>query len=131
MTEDKSRQLQIGIIIYNCKKDVKNHEEISQMKLKPINNFVDIIEKRFNHFVEKKGRHLNIFAPKYKIYCGTETIPTVGREIDIYGEEGLHEFVKLAKENEWKVYDKNLDCFIEFNVFENSSYSEYKKLIQD
>lgn len=128
MVKEKSKRPQIFIILYNCQEEVNTYEEINKLELKPIENFVEIIGKRFEKYFNKNGRHLNIFAPNYKVYCGTETIPTKGREIDIYGEDGLHEFISLAKEHEWKIYDKHLDCIIEFDLLENLSYSEYEKI---
>lgn len=124
MSEDKSNRLQIFLIIFNCKKDVKTYEEITKLKLQPIKNFVEIIENRFEKLFIKNGRHLSIMAPNYKIYCGTETIKTIDREVDIYGEDGLHEFIALAKEHDWKLYDKHLDSFIDLDFPKKYSYKE-------
>lgn len=126
MTENKSNWLQIQIILFNCKDDVKTYEEICQKKLQPINNFREVIEIRFKNFIKKNGEHLTIMTPNYRIYCGTENILTVGREIDIYGEAGLHEIIELAKDNDWKIYDKGLNDFIDHNFPKNFSYIDFK-----
>ena len=128
MAENKSNRLQIGIIIFNCDEEADSYEEIYTKKLQPINNFGEIIRHRFKQFFKKDGRHLDIIAANYQIYCGTETIPTIGREIDIYGEQGLYEFISLAKENNWKIFDKGLNQFLDLEFPKNYSYSEYKNL---
>lgn len=127
MTEDKSNRLQIYIILFNCKEDVKTYEEIYQKELEAI-SFGEIIEKRFKNLIQRNGSHLSIMASGYKIYCGTETGQTISREIDIYGESGLYKFIALAKENDWKIYDKSSNDFIDLNFPERYSYLEYKAL---
>lgn len=127
MIEDKSNRLQIHIILFNCKEDVKTYEEIYQKELEEI-SFSEIIENRFKKLIQRNGRHLSIMASNYKIYCGTETGQTTSREIDIYGESGLYKFIALAKENDWKIYDKSSNDFIDLNFPEKYSYLEYKEL---
>lgn len=127
MAKTKSNQLQIYIILFNCKEEVETYEEIDQKKLQAI-DFGKIIEDRFEKIIEKNGSHLNIIAPNYKIYCGTKTGLTIAKEIDIYGEFGLYEFISLAKEHNWKIFDKGLNRFIDLNFPEKYSYLEYKEL---
>ncbi|MEO1258680.1 MAG: hypothetical protein AAFZ15_07775 [Bacteroidota bacterium] len=126
MAKEKSSRLQVFIILFNCQEEVKTYEEIAQLKLQPINNFVEIIEQRFKKYFKRNRGHLTIIAPDYKIYCGTENGSTRSREIDIYGEKGLLEFIALAKENKWKIFDKGLDCFIDLDFPKHLSYTNYK-----
>ena len=120
-SEDK---VQVYIIIYNCQEKVNSYEELYEKKLEPI-DFCGIIEKRFEKFIEKKGNHTYIIAPNYKAYCGGGHKLSSDIEIDIYGEEGLHEFISLSKEKGWQILDKYLNDLIDLNFAKEYSYEEY------
>lgn len=104
---------QFHLILFKYNKPINSYEEIDWKKASPINNFSQIIEHRFKQHYKKNGNHLNVITPKFKAYCGTENITTIGREIEIYGEEGYHEFINIAKENGWKVFDKGRNQLID------------------
>ena len=127
MKEDKSNQLQIFIIVFNCKQDVETYEEIAQLELKPIDGFEEIIQNRFKEYVKKNGEHLSVIGPNYKMYFGTGINSSPGKDVDIYGEQGLYEMSSLAKERNWTIYDKGLKDFINFDFLMKHDYLAYKK----
>jgi len=118
-------KVQVYIIIFNCQEELNAYEEVYEKKLAPI-DFFGIIEKRFGKFIKKNGNHINIIAPNYRVYyCEGGNDFRTHIEVDIYGEEGLHEFIALSKENGWQILDKYLGDFMDLNFAEKYSYEEY------
>jgi len=69
-----------------------------------------------------------ILSPQY---CGTSSQQlTVSKQIDIYGEPMIYEFIDLAKENDWKIFAPIINGLIDLNFPEKYSYLEYVELNQ-
>jgi len=128
MAEDRSNRLQVYIILFNCKEDVKTIEDIEEKNLQAI-NFIEIIENHFKKIFHRNGNHINIKASDYHIYLHSmaKNELTTGKQIDIYGENGLYEFITLAKENGWKIFDTGLNDFMDLDFPKKYSYLEYKE----
>lgn len=111
MKETNSNPQQFYVILFNCQEDIEHYEEIDQQLQKT--DFRTILKQKFKESVKHNEQHLSIISPSFKLYCGTKTGEATSIEIDIYGREGLVKIIELAKEHTWKVFDKQLNQFID------------------
>jgi len=130
MKEDKSSRLQIYIFLINCQDYVKTYEDIDYEDLEPI-DFGKILQNRFRKYIKIENGHMDIITPDCWVYCGTSSQQlTVSKQIDIYGEPMIYEFIDLAKENDWKIFAPIINGLIDLNFPEKYSYLEYVELNQ-
>jgi len=92
--------------------------------------FIDIIKKHFKE-IKQEGNHCTIKESDYKIYYFSNPSQKKSKclAVDIYGENGLYQFIELAKEEGWQIFDKSLNTKINLNFPKKYTYQEYKEMI--
>ena len=128
MDQDISPRLQLTWYLCNCQEDVLTYQEIYEKEMEAI-DIGGIILASFKEYIKVEGDNLTIVAPNYMVYCGSPTELTASKEINIYGEAGVYEFIELAKVNGWKVLDIGLEDLLDLDFPQHySSYLEYRKM---
>lgn len=117
-------KLQVMLLVYKSKIDFEKYEDIYQVEMDLV-DFNEIIKNRFIDNIKTNGRHLLVIHSDFKIYCGTDSGKLGCKEIDIYGEVGLNEFIELSIDQNWQLFDKHLNRFLDLRAIKEYGYFKY------
>ena len=50
--------------------------------------------------------------------------------MSLYGENGLYELIKIAKEENWQIYDSGIDKMLNLNKPEENGFENFNKYLK-
>jgi hypothetical protein len=115
-------------IIFNSKQKITSIEEIDEEQFLPI-DFSSVLESHFNTIIvdndkkEIKGKDFSI------IYYG-QSEPVSNTILNLYGEVAMFELIKIAKINNWQIFDTGSGEMIDLDYPENNGYENFQTYLK-
>lgn len=112
------------IVIFSSAQKIDSIDEIDAAKFIPI-NFDKIISDHFS--IEQSGE---IKGNGFSIDFYTDEGPVSNKMISLYGENALFEIAKLAKIQNWQIYDTSLNEMIDLENLSVNGFSNFQNYLQ-
>lgn len=112
------------IVLFNSKQKINTIDEVDEEQFIPV-YFDKIISEHFN--LEEsdsiKGDDFSI-----DFYMNDELVSN--KMISLYGEKALFEIARLAKIQNWQIYDTSLNKMIDLENLHENGFSNFQSYLQ-
>jgi hypothetical protein len=118
------------IVLFCSTEKITSVENLDPDKLVEV-NFCSIFENHFTNIV-KHDNHRSIKGKDFSIDYFVDEEPISNKILSLYGENGLYEIIKLAKESNWQIFDTGLGTMLDLDDPAKNGYTnfqEYLKLV--
>lgn len=112
------------IVLFSSTQKITAIDEIDEEKFIPT-NFDKIITEYFG--LEETGE---IKGDDYSIDFYTDDEPVSNKMISLYGEKALFEIAKLAKIQNWQIFDTSLNEMLDLEDLSKNGYINFQSYLQ-
>lgn len=112
------------IVLFSSAQKISSIDEIDEKKFIPI-NFDKIISDHFD--IEQSGE-INGNGFSIDFYMDDELVSN--KMISLYGEKALFEIAKLAKIQNWQIYDTSLNKMIDLENLSKNGFANFQGYLQ-
>ena len=112
------------IVLFSSTQKINAIDEIDEEKF-ILTNFDKIIIEYFG--LEEAGE---IKGDDYSIDFYTDDEPVSNKMISLYGEKALFEIAKLAKIQNWQIFDTSLNEMLDLEDFSKNGYINFQSYLQ-
>jgi exopolysaccharide biosynthesis protein len=116
------------IVLFNSDEQITLVKELNPEKLVPT-KFCEILENS-SHLIVKDGNHRKIQGEDYSIEFYKSEEPESNTIVHLYGEKSFFEVIRLAKENNWQIYDTGIEEMINLENPQKSGYENHRKYVK-
>ena len=117
------------IILFNSSQKIVSLENLDEDLLKPI-DFDKILKSSFDK-VKKTENHIEIIGKDFTIEFFEDEDVESNKTLNLYGENGLFEIIKIAKKESWQIYDSGLDEMLNLENPTENGYANFQKYLND
>lgn len=115
------------IVLFNSRQTINSVEEVDEEQLEPT-DFCSELENYFKS-IEKKDNHRRIMGRGFEIEYFTDTENISNKILNLYGEQGLFEIIKLSRQKGWQIFDTGLGAMINLDNPEKNGYENFKSYL--
>ena len=115
------------IVLFNSKQRIANVAEIDEQQLVPT-NFCKVFEEYFTN-ISVDDNHKEIIGESFSIDYFTDDEHVSNKMVSVYGETGLFELIKLAKDHGWQIYDSGLGSMIDLDNPARNGFSDFNNYL--
>lgn len=112
------------IVLFNSTQKIESIANLDENQLVSI-DFSEILENSFNHIITDDN-HREIIGNDFTICFFLDEKCNSNFMLNLYGENGLFELIKIAKEQNWQIYDSATDGMIDLEEPEKNGFKNYK-----
>ena len=116
------------IVLFNSKQKIESVSELNENQLEPT-NFDTILEKSFDR-IKKEDNHREIIGTDFTINFFVHNKPVTNTMLNLYGENGLYELIKLAKKHNWQIYDSGIREMIDLENPEKNGFANHRTYVE-
>ena len=102
-------------------------ENLNEDLLKPI-DFDEILKSSFMN-IKKKENHNEIIGKDFSIEFFDDEELVSNKMLILHGENGLFEIIKIAKVENWQIYDSGSDKMLNLEKPEENGYENFQKYL--
>jgi len=117
-----------NIVLFSSKQNLVSLENLNEDLLKPI-DFDRVLKSRFEN-IKKNENHNEIIGNDYSIEYFDDDKLVSNKILSLYGENGLYELIKIAKEENWQIYDSGIDKMLNLNKPEENGFENFNKYLK-
>jgi hypothetical protein len=115
------------LVLFNSGQTITSVEEVDEEQLEPT-NFCSVLEGHFKN-IEKDDNHRRIKGQDFEIEYFNDTENVSNKILNLYGEQGLFEIIKLSRQNGWQIFDTGLGEMINLENPEKNGYDNFKNYL--
>jgi hypothetical protein len=115
------------IILFSSEENLVSLENLNEDLLKPI-DFDEILKSSFMN-IKKKENHNEIIGKDFSIEFFDDEELVSNKMLILYGENGLFEIIKIAKVENWQIYDSGSDKMLNLEKPEENGYENFQKYL--
>lgn len=112
------------IVLFNSTQKISAIDEIEEEKLIPI-NFDSIIWEYFD--LNQSGE---IKGTDFSIDFYTDDEPVSNKTVSLYGENALFEIAKLAKIQNWQIFDTSLNEILNLENLSQNGFANFQSYLK-
>jgi len=116
------------IVLFNSKQKIDSIENIEEDLLIPV-DFYSIIEQNFENVLVTEN-HVEIIGNDYSIEYFKDDDLMSNLMLTLYGENALFEIIRIAKINDWQIYDSGIDKMINLEKPAENGYVNFYKYLE-
>ena len=125
----KKTDMSWDIILFNSSQKIVSLENLDEDLLKPI-DFDKILKSSFDK-VKKTENHIEIIGKDFTIEFFEDEDVESNKTLNLYGENGLFELIKIAKKESWQIYDSGVDEMLNLENPTENGYTNFQKYLND
>lgn len=111
------------IVLFSSKQKLISLENLDEDLLKPI-DFDIVLKSKFEN-IKKSENHNEIIGKDFTIEFFDDEELVSNKMLSLYGENGLFEIIKIAKEENWQIYDSGIDKMLNLEKPEENGYFNF------
>jgi hypothetical protein len=115
------------IILFSSEENLVSLENLNEDLLKPI-DFDEILKSSFMN-IKKRENHNEIIGKDFSIEFFDDEELVSNKMLILYGENGLFEIIKIAKVENWQIYDSGSDKMLNLEKPEENGYENFQKYL--
>lgn len=115
-------------MLFNSRQKIESPEDVDEMELEPT-GFGEVLENHFTN-IERDDDHRSIKGEDYTIDYFDDGEPSSNMMLSLYGENGLHELVALARIHGWQIFDTGLGQMIDLENPSANGYENFQKYLE-
>jgi hypothetical protein len=115
------------IILFSSEENLVSLENLNEDLLKPI-DFDEILKSSFMN-IKKKENHNEIIGKDFSIEFFDDEELVSNKMLILHGENGLFEIIKIAKVENWQIYDSGSDKMLNLEKPEENGYENFQKYL--
>jgi hypothetical protein len=116
------------IFLFNTNQRVNSIEELKDEEL-ILTNFCKIIEQNFKNIV-KENDHREVIGEDFSFRYYEDSELVNNKMLILHGENGLFEIVKIAKSNNWIIFDTGSGELIDLENPSKNGLKEHKSYVK-
>jgi hypothetical protein len=116
------------IVLFNSRQKIVSIEEIDDTQL-VCTDFCSTLENHFKEIV-KDDNHREIKGKNFSIDYFIDDDKVSNKIVSLYGEHGLFELVKLAKQHNWQIFDTGSGQIIDLENPANNGYENFQNYMR-
>ena len=116
------------IVLFSSKQKLVSLENLNEDLLKPI-DFDKVLKSKFEN-IKKSENHNEIIGKDFSIDFFDDEELVSNKMLSLYGENGLFELIKIAKVENWQIYDSGIDKILNLEKPEENGYENFKNYLK-
>ena len=116
------------IVLFSSEQNLVSLENLNEDLLKPI-NFDKVLNSKFEN-IKKTENHNEIIGKDFSIEFFDDEELVSNKMLSLYGENGLFEIIKIAKEENWQIYDSGIDKMLNIEKPEKNGYENFEEYLK-
>ena len=117
------------IVLFSSEQKLVSLENLNEDLLKPI-DFDKVLKSKFEN-IKKSENHNEIIGKDFSIDFFDDEELVSNKMLSLYGENGLFELIKIAKVENWQIYDSGIDKIINLEKPEENGYGNFQKYLNN
>jgi hypothetical protein len=115
------------IVLFSSRQTINSVAEIDEEQLEPT-DFCSALENHFKN-IKKDDNHRRIIGQDFEIEYFTDTENVSNKILNLYGEKGLFEIIKLSRQNSWQIFDTGLGEMINLENPRKNGYDNFRNYL--
>jgi len=115
------------IVLFSSEQNLVSLENLNEDLLKPI-DFDKVLKSKFKN-IKKTENHNEVIGKDFSIDFFDDEELVSNKMLSLYGENGLFEIIKIAKEENWQIYDSGIDKMLNLEKLEENGYLNFKSYL--
>lgn len=111
------------IVLFSSEQNLVSLENLNEDLLKPI-DFDEVLKSKFQN-IKKTENHNEIIGNDFSIEYFDEEELVSNKMLTIFGENGLFELIRIAKIENWQIYDSGIDKMLNLEKPEENGYFNF------
>ena len=116
------------IVLFSSEQKIVSLENLNEDLLKPI-DFDKILKSKFEN-IKKSDNHNEIIGKDFSIDFFDDDELVSNKMLSLHGENGLFELIKIAKVENWQIYDSGIDKMLNLEKPEQNGYENFKNYLK-
>ena len=116
------------IVLFSSEQKLVSLENLNEDLLKPI-DFDKVLKSKFEN-IKKSENHNEIIGKDFSIDFFDDDELVSNKILSLYGENGLFELIKIAKVENWQIYDSGIDKMLNLEKPEQNGYENFKNYLK-
>ena len=116
------------IVLFSSEQNLVSLENLNEDLLKPI-DFDKVLKSKFEN-IKKSENHNEIIGKDFSIDFFDDEELVSNKMLSLYGENGLFELIKIAKVENWQIYDSGIDKMLNLEKPEQNGYENFKNYLK-
>ena len=116
------------IVLFSSKQKLVSLENLEEDLLKPI-DFDKVLKSKFEN-IKKSENHNEIIGKDFSIDFFDDEELVSNKMLSLYGENGLFELIKIAKVENWQIFDSGIDKILNLEKPEENEYENFKNYLK-
>ncbi len=116
------------IVLFSSKQNLVSLENLNEDLLKPI-DFDKVLKSKFQN-IKKTENHNEIIGNDFSIEYFDEGELVSNKMLTIFGENGLFELIRIAKIENWQIYDSGIDKMLNLEKPEENGYENFNQYLK-
>jgi hypothetical protein len=112
------------IVLFSSEQNLVSLENLNEDLLKQI-DFDKVLKSKFKN-IKKTENHNEIIGMDFSIDFFDDEELVSNKILSLNGENGLFEIIKIAKEENWQIYDSGIDKMLNLEKPEENGYFNFK-----
>lgn len=115
------------IVLFSSRQIINSVEEVDEEQLEPT-DFSAVLESHFKN-IEKDNNHKRIIGQEFEIEYFIDNEKVSNKILNLYGEQGLFEIIKISRQNNWQIFDTGLGEMINLENPEKNGYKNFRNYL--
>ncbi|TRX15893.1 hypothetical protein [Flavobacterium franklandianum] len=117
------------IVLFNSVQNLVSLENLNEDLLKPI-DFDKVLKSKFVN-IKKSENHNEIIGKDFSVEFFNDEELVSNKMLSIYGENGLFELIRIAKEENWQIYDSGIEKMLNLEKPEENGYGNFRQYLKN
>ena len=117
------------IVLFSSEQNLVSLENLKEDLLKPI-DFDKVLKSKFVN-IKKSENHNEIIGKDFSVEFFDDEELVSNKMLSVYGENGLFELIRIAKEENWQIYDSGIDKMLNLEKPEENGYENFRQYLKN
>ena len=81
--------------------------------------------------IKKSENHNEIIGKDFSVEFFDDEELVSNKMLSVYGENGLFELIRIAKEENWQIYDSGIDKMLNLEKPEENGYENFRQYLKN
>jgi Ca2+-binding EF-hand superfamily protein len=117
------------IVLFSSEQNLVSLENLNEDLLKPI-DFDKVLKSKFIN-IKKSENHNEIIGKDFSVEFFSDEELVSNKMLSVYGENGLFELIRIAKEENWQIYDSGIDKMLNLEKPEENGYGNFRQYLKN
>ena len=115
------------IVLFHSSEKITSPEELDENKLVPT-DFCSVLSGNFKN-VRSNDNHRSIEGTDFAIEYFFDDEPATNMMLSLYGEAALFQIIKVARKNNWQIFDTGLGEMLDLENPAKNGYQNFQSYL--